>query len=221
MALTTATVALFLHILTVIIGLSAAAVLHVALLQLRAADDVTAARPWPRVIAVLETALPVAALRILLTGAWTLDSSGGEFGWSQGWVVTALVGLVAVATAGGLVTPRSKRLRRSIAQAPAGPVDTELRRRILDPMLWCVLHGGTAVFLAVVFVMVTKPSGLWSAVVVAAVGLVGAASGVPFTRGGGPPVSVPTQREPTKGVAEPPAGPAGKHAEDPWTPPRS
>jgi len=219
MALTTATLALFLHILMVIIGLSAAAVLHVALLQLRAADDVAAARSWPRVIAVLETLLPVAGLAILLTGAWTLQASGGEFGWSQGWVITALVGLVAVETADGLVTPRSKTLRRTIAEAPDGPVDIELRRRILDPVLWCVLHGGTAVFLAVVFVMVTKPSGLWSAVVVAAVGALGAASGLPLTRGGRP--LVPTQREPTKTVTEPQASPAGKHTEDRWTPPRS
>ena len=120
MALTTATFALFLHILMVIIGLSAAAVLHVALLQLRAADDVAAARSWPRVIAVLEILLPVAALAILLTGAWTLQASGGEFGWSQGWVITALVGLVAVETAGGLV---ARAARRCAASSPRPRTD--------------------------------------------------------------------------------------------------
>lgn len=221
MALTTAAFALFLHILMVIIGLGAAAVLHVALLQLRAADHVAAARPWPRVIAVLETVLPVAALGILLTGAWTLQLSGGEFGWSQGWVIAALTGLVVVEGAGGLLAPRSKALRRAIEAAPDGPIDADLRRRVLDPALWCVLHGGTAVFLAVVFVMVAKPSGLWSAVIVAVVGVLGALSGLPFTRGRRPPATMPTQREPAKTVAEPQAGPDGKHTGDRWTPPRS
>lgn len=218
MALTTVTFALFLHILLVIVGLCAAAVMHAALLLLRAADDVAATRPWPRVIAALEMALPVAALFILFTGAWLLHLSGGEFGWNQGWVIASVSGLVAVEAAGGLVAPRSKALRRAIDEAPDGPVGPDLRRLILDRVLWCVLHGGTAVFLAVVFVMVVKPSGLWSAIVVVLVGLAGAATGPLFTRHRAVTVSVPEQRAPAE------LGESARQAEpteETWTPPRS
>jgi predicted integral membrane protein DUF2269 len=182
MELTAADFALFLHIFFVIAGLCLAAVLHAGLLLLRAATDVAAIRAWPRVVRALEVALPLTALLILLTGSWLLHLSNGEFSWEQGWVTASLVGLLCAETAGAVAGPRSAALRRAINEAPDGPVGADLRRRILDPVLWCILHGGTAIFLAVVFVMVVKPAGLWSAVVIAAVGLLGALSGFPFSR---------------------------------------
>jgi hypothetical protein len=194
MSLTTTGFALFLHISLVIIGLCLAAVLHTGLLLLRSSRDVGPMRPWPRLIAALEATLPLTALLILATGAWLLHLSGGEFAWSQGWVVASVVGLVAVEAAGALVGPRSAALRRAIAAAPDGAVAPELRRRVLDPPLWCVLHGGTSVFLAVVFLMVVKPSGAWSAVIVAAVGLVGASTGLLFARPRAAAPPVPEQR---------------------------
>jgi predicted integral membrane protein DUF2269 len=182
MELTAADFALFLHIFFVIAALCLAAVLHAGLLLLRAARDVAAIRAWPRVVRALGVALPLIALLILLTGAWLLQLSNGEFSWEQGWVTASLVGLVCAEAAGAVAGSRSAALRRAINEAPDGPVGADLRRRILDPVLWCILHGGTAIFLAVVFVMVVKPPGLWSAVVIAAVGLLGALSGVPFSR---------------------------------------
>lgn len=181
MELTAADVALFFHIFFVIAGLCLAAVLHTGLLLLRAARDVAAVRAWPRVVRALEVALPLTALLILLTGAWLLQLSNGEFSWGQGWVIASLVGLVCAEASGAAAGPRSAALRQAINEAPDGPVGAGLRQRILDPVLWCILHGGTAIFLAVVFVMVVKPSGLWSAVVIAAVGLLGALSGFPFS----------------------------------------
>ena len=182
MELTTAGFALFLHIVFVIVGLSLAAVLHTGLLLQRAAGEVAAIRSWPRVIAVVEAALPIFAVLVLLTGAWLLHLSNGEFAWSQGWVIASLVGLVAAEAAGAAVGPRSAALRRAIKTAADGPADAELRRRILDPVLWCVPNAITATFLAVVFVMVVKPSGLWSAVLIAVIALLGALSGIPFSR---------------------------------------
>jgi hypothetical protein len=182
MKLTAADFVLFLHIFFVTAGLCLAAVLHAGLLLLRAARDVAAVRAWPRVIAALEPVLPAIAVVILLTGAWLLHLSNGEFSWQQGWVTASLVGLLCAEAAGAAAGPRSAALRRAINEAPDGPVGADLRQRILDPVLWCIFHGATAIFLAVVFVMVVKPSGLWSAVVIAAVGLLGALSGIPFSR---------------------------------------
>jgi len=182
MELTAASIALFLHIFFVIAGLSLATVLHAGLLLQRAAKEVAAIRAWPPVIAAVEAALPVFAVLVLLTGAWLLHLSNGEFAWSQGWVIASLVGLVAAEAAGAAVGPRSAELRRAIKTAPDGPVGAELRRRIGDPVLWCVANAITATFLAVVFVMVVKPSGLWAAVLIAVIALLGALSGIPFSR---------------------------------------
>ena len=178
----TADVVLFTHIFFVIAGLSLAAVLHTGLLLQRAARQVAAIRSWPRVIAVVEAALPVLAVLILLTGAWLLHLSTGEFGWSDGWVIAFLVALVAAEAAGAAIGRRSAALRHAIDTAPDGPIDGDLRRRILDPALWCVPNAITATFLAVVFVMVVKPSGLGSAMVIVVIALLGALSGIPFSR---------------------------------------
>ncbi len=135
MKLTAADFALFVHIFFVIAALCLAVVLHVGLLLMRAARDVAAIRAWPRVVTVLEVALPITALLILLTGAWLLQLSSGEFSWGQGWVIASLVGLVCAEASGAAAGPRSAALRRAINEAPDGPVGTDLRQRILDPVL--------------------------------------------------------------------------------------
>ena len=182
MHLTTYGFVLFLHIALVIAGLSMAAVLHVGLLLCRASDSVAGIRAWPRVIARLEFSLPVIALLILGTGGWLIHLSGGEFAWNQGWVIASLIGLVGVEAAGASVGSRSAALQAAINDAPDGPVIPELRRRILDPALWAVLNGGTSVFLAIVFLMVVKPSGAWSAAIVVAVAVISSLSARLFTR---------------------------------------
>ena len=87
----------------------------------RAAREVAAIRSWPRVIAIVEAALPALAVLILLTGAWLLHLSDGEFAWSHGWVIASMVGLVVAAAAGAAVGPRSAALRRAINTARTGP----------------------------------------------------------------------------------------------------
>lgn len=173
---------LFLHISFVIISLSLATLLHTALFLVRTARDVAAIRAWPAVISVVEPLLPVGALAILLTGLWLLSLSDGEHALGDGWVIAAIVGLVGAEVVGALLAPRSKALREAIKQAPDGPLGSDLRRRTLDPALWLGAHAATATFLAVVYVMVAKPSGLWSGVIIAVVAVLGALSGLPFTR---------------------------------------
>lgn len=182
MHLTTYGFVLFLHISLVIAGLSMATVLHVGLLVCRGSDNVAAIRPWPRIIGWFEKALPLAAVLVLGTGAWLIHLSGGEFAWDQGWVIASLVGLVGVEAVGASIGSRSEALQTAINEAPDGPVSPDLRRRILDPALWCVLNGGTSVFVAIVFLMVVKPSGAWSAAIIAAVALFAGLSGLLFTK---------------------------------------
>lgn len=193
MAVTTSEVVLFAHLTLVIVGLALAAVVHTALIMVRAAEYVSDLRPWPRVIERVEPMLPVVALLILASGAWLLHLSGGEFTWSAGWVTTSLIGLLVAELAGAAVAPRSRALRRAIRAVDPGPVTTDLRRRVTDPWLWLVAHAGSADFLAIVFLMVVKPSGGWSAVVLVAVIAVGALTAVPFLRRtrGVPPVPAP------------------------------
>lgn len=178
--MTTEAGALFLHVLMVIASFAMAAVLHAALLLLRSARESAEARPWPAVIRRLEPLLPAGALVILLSGWWLLHLSGGEAGWSDGWVATSLAALVVAEMVGAAIGPRVGRLCSEIRAAPPGPVGPGLQELIRDPVLWCAAHFNTAVFLGVVYLMVAKPSTGWSVAAVLIAGAAGILSALPF-----------------------------------------
>ena len=172
-------VVLFLHIGFVIVGFMLAAILHACLHSIPRAKSVGEMRAFAGLVHRLEPLLPFTALVILGLGAWLLHLSQGEFGWSDGWVLTSLITLIAIeALAGSLLAPRSKKLVAMIEAAPDGDVSAELRRASLDPMIWDLAHIATFGFLGVVFVMADKPSGGMAVLIV----LIGAALGVALSR---------------------------------------
>lgn len=182
MSITTDGFVMFAHIAAVVVGFMLAAVLHTALLMTRRAKTMAECRPWVPVVSAVEPLLPLAALAILGSGAWLIDLSGGEVAWGDGWIVVSLVTLIVIEIAGGSISPRSKRWRARLAQAPDGPVPEDVRAAGLDPVLWSVAHIATGGFLGVVFVMSARPSGLGSVLVVLIAVALSLASAVPFVR---------------------------------------
>jgi hypothetical protein len=176
-------VALFLHVGFVIIGFMIAAVLHASLHSLVRAKSTEQARPFAGLVHRLEPLFPVVALFILGFGAWlihlTKDNPRFSPDWGDGWVLTSLITLIVIeGLSGALLAPRSKKLIAAIDGAPEGPMSPELRKQASDPIIWDLAHIGTGGFLGVVFVMVSKPSGGVSVVLV----VVGAVLGVLLSR---------------------------------------
>lgn len=171
--------ALFLHIGVAIIAFMLAAVLHAALYAMPRSSSTAQAKPFAALVHRLEPLLPIAALLLLGLGAWLIHLSHGEFAWKNGWVVVAVASLVIVeGLAGALLAPRSKQLCAAIEAAPDGPVSSELRSAMLDPVIWDLAHVATGGFLGVVFVMADKPSGGAAVVIV----VIGALIGVVLSR---------------------------------------
>lgn len=171
MAVTTYNVALFLHVGVVILTFMIAAVLHACLHLLVRAETAEQARPLARVVHRLDPLFPFLALLILGLGGWLihLSQSGdnGNFGWKDGWIMTALTALIVIeGLAGALLAPHSKKLVAAIEAAPAGPLSDELRTQSRDPFIWYLAHTATCGFLGVVFVMTNKPHGAVAALVV-------------------------------------------------------
>ena len=100
---------MFLHIVVVILTFMVAAVLHVALLDMRRTDRSSDLAVWAGLVRRLEPLMPVGGLLILGTGGWLVELSDGEFSWSQGWIVTSTVALLAVE--GAAVARRPRRAR--------------------------------------------------------------------------------------------------------------
>lgn len=159
-------VVLFLHISVAIVAFAMAGVMHTSLQAVARAGMVQEMRSWGRVMHRLEPLFPLMALLLLGLGIWLVHLGHGTddgFSFKDGWVVTAIVTLVAVEAMGGAVlAPRGKQFTTMIEHAPDGAVADDLHARAVDPAVWYAAHITTFAFLGVVFLMATKPEGQWA-----------------------------------------------------------
>jgi hypothetical protein len=192
---------LFLHVLLVVVLFGAGAINHLGLLELRAATRVETVRAWSRTLHRLEPVFPVGVVLLFATGA---DLVHEGFRWSNGWVVAAVVGLLAVEGLGGTVLRSGlKTLDTALARAADGPVPRGVRSAAMQPSVWMTTHAVTGIVTGILFVMVVKPSGAAAFLAVAFAGLAGAATAMPLLR------RVPAARPGPATHAEPAAAAAG------------
>lgn len=159
-------VVLFLHISVAIVAFAMAGVMHTSLQAVARARMVQELRSWGQVMHRLEPLFPIMALLLLGLGIWLVHLGHGTddaFSFKDGWVITAIVTLVAVEAVGGAVlAPRGKQFTAMIENAPDGAVAADLHGRAVDPAVWYAAHITTFAFLGVVFLMATKPEGQWA-----------------------------------------------------------
>jgi hypothetical protein len=159
-------VILFLHITVVIAAFAMAGVMHAALQATARAGTVQELRSWGHLMHRIEPLFPVMALLLLGLGSWLVHlgaNTDDNFGFSDGWIITAIVTLVLVEAMGGaILAPRGKKLTGLIERAGDGPVSDEIRASTNDPMVWYAAHITTFSFLGVVFLMAAKPVGAWA-----------------------------------------------------------
>jgi hypothetical protein len=166
---------LSLHILIAIVAFMMAAIAHAGLPAMARAKDVREMRSWAGLLHRLEPLFPIAALLLLGLGAWLVHLSDGEIKFSNGWLLTSLITLIVLeAIAGIKLSPKAKAAVKAVEEAADGPVPDAVRRTALEPWIWYPSHMATFGFAAVVFLMATKPSGVWSVIIV----LVGIAIGI-------------------------------------------
>src|SRR4051794_34699640 len=144
-------VILFLHISVAIVAFAMAGVMHTSLQATARAGTVQELRSWGHVMHRIEPLFPVMALLLLGLGSWLVHlgaHTDDAFSFSDGWVITAIVTLVAVEAAGGaILAPRGKKLTALIEGAPDGAVSDEIRGATSDPMVWYAAHVTTFAFL--------------------------------------------------------------------------
>lgn len=200
-------VILFLHIAVAIIAFGMAAVMHTSLQASARAGTVQELRSWSHAMHRIEPLFPIMALLLLGLGAWLVHlgaNTDDNFGFSDGWIVTSIVTLIAVEAMGGaILAPRGKKFTALVDAAADGPVSDEIRASAGDPVVWYAAHITTFAFLGVVFLMAAKPAGEWAwlfPVVGAVVGIVLAKlqlDALPAGRG-----SVPAQRSGAEATSE-------------------
>jgi hypothetical protein len=184
MHMTLANFVLFLHIGVAIFTFGVAGVLLVSMSQMRKAESVAVLRSWVRVAHRIEPMFPILVLVLIVLGGWLIHLSGGDFRWSNGWVITSVVALVLMEAYGGIVlAPAGKKLHQTVEAAADGPVSPEVRAVVMDRAVWAGSYGNMATALGILFLMPTKPSGPWSIAIVGIVGLAGVVTGLHLAGG--------------------------------------
>lgn len=173
-------VVLYIHLLAVFVGLGAASVMLVCLLQLRASRTLEDAVPFGRVAGRAARAFPVAILGLFGTGAYMTSDL---WTWSTGWIDVSIAALVLLALQGPLVAERTaKKLERALHANGPGPLGAEARRMTRHPGLWVVELSAIGLVLATVWNMTEKP-GTASSILAVVIGYaVGAGLALAITR---------------------------------------
>jgi hypothetical protein len=154
---------LFVHV-TAVLGMFAALSFEVfSLFHLRRVSTLTEARHWIEPVPGLPLVAAGSLLVILFSGVYlTLKMSAFGLAWPK----VTIAAFLLMAPLGALTAKRLRALRRASADTQA--FNSELLRRLQDPILKISLGIRIAVFLGIVLLMVAKPE-LWESV-----GIVGA-----------------------------------------------
>jgi hypothetical protein len=146
---------LYLHLLSLIVGIGAGAVLLVCLLQLRAARTVEAAGPWGMVAGKVGKFFPIAILGLFGSGAYMTSS---QWSWGTRWIDVAIAALVVLMAQGAGIGERTgHKLAAALKANGPGPLGPEARRMTLHPGLWVVEFSNLGLVFGVVWNMTNKP----------------------------------------------------------------
>jgi hypothetical protein len=175
-------VVLYLHLLSLFVGIGAASILVVCLFQLRGAQELTDAIPWGMVAGKIGRLFPIAILGLFGSGAYMTSD---VWTWDTGWIVVGNVALVVLAVQGPVIAERSgKKLEHALRENGPGLLGEHARKMTRYWGLWLVEFSSIGLVLAVVWNMTTKP-GTGSAIAAAVIGYgVGAGLGHLFSRAG-------------------------------------
>ncbi len=146
---------LYVHLLSLFVGIGAGSVLLTCLFQLRGARTVEQAVPWGMVAGKLGKLFPVAILGLFLTGAYMTHKF---WTWGTPWIVVAIIALVVLGAQGGGIAERTgHKLQAALRANGPGPLGPEARRLTLHPGLWVVEFANLGIVLGVVWNMTEKP----------------------------------------------------------------
>ena len=180
-------VVLYLHLLSLFIGIGAGSILMVCLFQLRNAQTLMDAVPWGRVAGKIGRAFPVAILGLFATGAYMTSD---VWTWDTGWIDVSIAGLVLIALQGPLVGERTAhKLAAALQENGPGPLGEHARRMTRHPGLWVVEFTNLALVLGIVWNMTQKPSTASAVATLVVAYAVGVALALLFSRA---PADVPS-----------------------------
>ena len=174
---------LYVHLLSLFVGIGAASVLLACLFQLRAARTLEQAVPWGMMAGKVGKFFPIAILGLFGTGAYMTSETTFPWTWSTSWIEVGIAALVVLTVQGaGIGESTGHKLAAALQANGPGPLGPEARRMALHPGLWVVEFSNIGIVFGVVWNMTEKP-GLGESIAAVLVGYaVGAVLALLITR---------------------------------------
>lgn len=174
------TVALFVHLVGVIVGVGGVCAWLFALIGVRAAKTVDQVRALLALYAFAGNVALGGVLLIVIGGLYMALSTTL---WQSAWLIVATISFVLVLSAGGaFLGRRIQALSKAAGETPAGALPAALAGQARDPLTRVALHTYITVLFGIVFLMTIKPALVWAIVVILIAVALGVLSGLPLAR---------------------------------------
>ena len=171
-------IALYLHIVAIVVASAATAVTKLAAARRARARTIGEVVEWHNVLMSSAKWFPIVLAVFVLTGAFML-SRGQASVWGSGFVVAGLVGVLLLFASGTYLGLKGKALGGFLQSVAAKGNDQPAPKLVPPPMVATLPTVNTGIALAVAFDMVTKPVSVPLALGIVAIGiLIGAALGM-------------------------------------------
>ncbi len=164
------TIALFAHIVGVIVMFMSTAVELLSLHRMRGATTTDQLREWASLTKTMAVLFPLGGVPMVVSGLYMALTA---WGLTVPWIGLSLAVVVVMGVFGMRVNTRRLEAIAAAAEAErSGPIPAALARRVQDPVLLASVHVLAALAFGVVFVKVARPDLVGSlAVLVVAIAI--------------------------------------------------
>ena len=162
-------IALFLHVITLVVAASSGAVTKLAVGRRIRARSIGEALEWHSVLVSASRAFPLCLASFTVTGAYMVSRAGAH-AWTNGFVISGLVGVTFLLGSGTYLGIKAKALTQVLENLAKGGADRPAPRLVPPPLVAKLPVLNTGVALGVIFDMVTKPGSIFVALAALAVG---------------------------------------------------
>lgn len=169
-------IALFVHLVTLIVAASVTAVTKLAAARSMRARTVGELQEWHGILMSAARLFPICLVLFVASGAYMLGVARAPL-WTSAYVVAGLAGVVLLLVSGAYLGAKARAFRDMLTELARQGADHPAPR-LVPPRLVSMLPAvNTGIALAVVFDMVTKPASTVVATSIIAAGIMlGAAS---------------------------------------------
>jgi hypothetical protein len=169
-------IALFIHIVTLIVAASATAVTKLAVGRRAGARTVGEVLEWHDVLTSAAKVFPICLAAFVITGFYMLGVAHAAV-WSSGFVIAGLVGVVLLLASGVFLATRGRALKQLLEEMAKNAADQPAPKLVPPPLVAALPMINTGIALGVVFDMVTKPASIAVALGIVAIGIAVSAAG--------------------------------------------